>query len=404
VSVLELIAEHGSPLWLCDVDRLRRNAGTFRRTWQWAWPDTAVAYSYKTNRTPAVLTALADEGCMAEVVCEAELALARELGTDAAGIIVNGPAKTPALLAQAAAAGALVLADSAEELPRLAAAGVTRVGLRVAMDGVGVGPRRFGIAPADVAAAAGRAVGLGLRLEALGVHRVSIGFAAPLRPEGGLAESVFSVWPRMPAMHVEAATLLCGLATQLAAQETPVAALDLGGGFPAGPHLEECAAAVADALRAGGFAGRLLLEPGRALVADAVDLAVSVVAVKRLSGGERCIVVDGGTNLVAGALFRWPSIEPLEMDAGEPTPALVTGPLCLNIDVLHPAAELPPVGPGDLLRIRAVGAYHQSQSTQFGDLRPAVVAREAGAWRLAVRRETLDDLTAGIADRAKEVR
>jgi hypothetical protein len=62
------------------------------------------------------------------------------------------------------------------------------------------------------------------------------------------------------------------------------------------------------------------------------------------------------------------------------------------------------VEPSDLLCIRAVGAYHQSQSTQFGDLRPAVVARDDGAWRLDVRRETVDDLTAGIAGHAKEVR
>jgi len=42
-------------------------------------------------------------------------------------------------------------------------------------------------------------------------------------------------------------------------------------------------------------------------------------------------------------------------------------------------------------------AYQQVQSTQFGDLRPAVVAREGGTWRLARRREELSDLI--ICDR-----
>jgi hypothetical protein len=41
-----------------------------------------------------------------------------------------------------------------------------------------------------------------------------------------------------------------------------------------------------------------------------------------------------------------------------------------------------------------MGAYQQSQSTQFGDLRPAVVARDEGHWRLVSRRETLEDLVA----------
>ena len=79
-------------------------------------------------------------------------------------------------------------------------------------------------------------------------------------------------------------------------------------------------------------------------------------------------------------------------------PALVSGPLCLNVDVLHPAAALPDVQPGDALLVRDAGAYQQAQSTRFGDLRPAVLAREDGRWRVCLRRETLDDLLAGDID------
>jgi hypothetical protein len=53
--------------------------------------------------------------------------------------------------------------------------------------------------------------------------------------------------------------------------------------------------------------------------------------------------------------------------------------------------------------VRAVGAYQQVQSTQFGDLRPAVVAREGGRWRPCARRETLDDLLATDLDAAPAV-
>jgi hypothetical protein len=56
------------------------------------------------------------------------------------------------------------------------------------------------------------------------------------------------------------------------------------------------------------------------------------------------------------------------------------------------------------LAVRAVGAYQQTQSTQFGDLRPAVVARDGGEWRPAVRRETVADLVAGAVSDVKEVR
>ena len=44
--------------------------------------------------------------------------------------------------------------------------------------------------------------------------------------------------------------------------------------------------------------------------------------------------------------------------------------------------------------VRSVGAYQQTQSTQFGDLRPAVVARDDGHLRLVSRRETVEDLVA----------
>jgi hypothetical protein len=74
--------------------------------------------------------------------------------------------------------------------------------------------------------------------------------------------------------------------------------------------------------------------------------------------------------------------------------ALVTGPLCTSVDVLHPAADLGAVGEGDAVLIRGVGAYQQSMSTQFGDLRPAVVARDEGHWQLCSRRESVDDLVA----------
>jgi diaminopimelate decarboxylase len=120
-----------------------------------------------------------------------------------------------------------------------------------------------------------------------------------------------------------------------------------------------------------------------------------VVAVKHLEDGTRCTIVDGGMNLLPGALWSWPEIASACAVPGPRAPTLVTGPLCLNIDVLHPHADLPELAPGDLLLVRAVGAYQQAQSTRFGDLLPAVVARDEGRWRLAQRGETIDDITAG---------
>ncbi|MBW3609106.1 MAG: hypothetical protein KY463_12275, partial [Actinobacteria bacterium] len=389
MSVAELLAEHGSPLWLADVDRARDRLAAFRGAWSAAWAGgdgVEVSYSYKTNRTTAFLRAFAEDEAGAEVVCAAEYALARDVvGVDGARITVNGPAKPDALLERCAADGALVIADSLAELERLAVAGVNRAGLRVGLPGPEGHPTRFGIAPADVFAAGRRARDLGLTVEVLSVHLVSTDFTAAFGddsdpPTRTLAASVRVGWAKPAAVHAQAATALARLAAELG-----VTAIDLGGGFPAAPAVADHAAAVADVLRREDFSGRVLLEPGRALVADAVDLACTVVAVKALADGTTCAVVDAGTDLLPGALWAWPRLEALAPRVGGTgsAPTLVAGPLCLNIDVVAPAAELGELAPGDVLMARDVGAYQQVQSTQFGDLRPAVVAREGGTWRLA---------------------
>ena len=400
MSIAALVAEHGSPLWLADVDRARERLAGLQAAWSAAWVGgVEIAYSYKTNRTTVFLRAFADDGAGAEVVCAAEYALARDVvGIEGPRVTVNGPAKPDALLERAAADGALVIADSAAELERLALAGVTRAGIRVGLPGPEGTPSRFGIAPADVVAAGRRARDLGLVLEVLHVHLVSTDFTTELGGDSDprtLAASVRVGWAKAPAVHARAASILAGLAGELG-----VGAVDIGGGIPAAPApaADAHAAAVADALRAAGFAGRLILEPGRALVADAVDLACTVVAVKTLEDGRPCAVLDAGTNLLPGALWAWPRLEALEPRAGTPIrPTLVAGPLCLNIDVVAPAAQLGELAVGDVLIAREVGAYQQVQSTQFGDLRPAVVARDGGTWRLHRRREELADLI--ISDR-----
>ncbi len=386
-TIVELVAEHGSPLWLADVDRARERLAGFRAAWSAAWPQSEVAYSYKTNRTTAFLRAFADDGAGAEVVCAAEYALARDVvGVEGSRITVNGPSKPDALLERCAADGALVIADSAAELERLARAGVARAGLRVGLPGPEGHPSRFGIAPELVVAAGRRARELGLTLEVLSVHLVSTDFTAPLSGERPLAASVRVAWRKPPAIHARAATLLARLALELG-----VETIDLGGGFAAAPAVEADAATVAVALHEAGFDGRLMLEPGRALVTDAVDLACTVVAVKTLVDASRCAVVDAGTDLLAGSLWAWPRLEALQPRGGS-TPTLIAGPLCLNVDVVSPAIELGDLAVGDVLVARGVGAYQQVQSTQFGDLRPAVVARDGGTWRCHRRREELSDL------------
>jgi diaminopimelate decarboxylase len=358
-----------SPIWVADVARFGSNLRAFGAAWGAEWPRTCLAYSYKTNRLVDFLGAAERAGAGAEVACEAEYELAvAVVETDPRRIVVDGPAKPDALLARAGAGGALVLADSIAELARAAAHGVTRIGLRVAVDSFTGAVTRFGIAPSEIPAAAAAAAGLGLTVEALSTHLVSTDFD----PDSG---RVVVSWPRPADEHARAASLLARLAHGLTVSGHAIETIDLGGGFPVAPAVASHAREVSAALRAGGFDGTLLLEPGRAVVADAVDLVFTVVSVKTLADGSRCLVCDAGTNFLPGALAAPPRIEALEA-RGPVTPALVTGPLCLNVDVIHPRAQLPPMAPGARLVARAVGAYQQVAATQFGESPPPVLVRD----------------------------
>jgi diaminopimelate decarboxylase len=361
-----------SPVWLADVERFSSNLDAFAAAWRGVWPRTRVAYSYKTNRLAEFLQAAELAGADAEVVCEAEYELAvAVVETDPRTIIVDGPAKPDALLARAGAGGALVLVDSTAELDRAAACGVHRIGLRVAIDSFTGAVTRFGIAPSDIVAAARAASGLGLIVEAVSTHLVSTDFDSD-------SGRILVSWPRPADEHARAAALLARLARELRADGHSVTTIDLGGGFPPAPAVAPHARAVAAALRSGAFGGTLLLEPGRAVVADAVDLEFSVVAVKTLADGSRCLVCDAGTNFLPGALITPPALEALE-SRGPVSPALVTGPLCLNVDVIHPRAELPTLEPGARLLARSVGAYQQVAATQFGESPPRVALRGPAA-------------------------
>src|SRR5262249_21308133 len=150
-------------------------------------------------------------GAGAEVVCEAEYELAiGVVETDPRKMVVDGPAKPDALLARAGAGGALVLVDSIAELDRAAAAGVTPIGLRVAIQSFTGAITRFGIAPSEIAAAARAADQLGLTVEALSTHLVSTDFDS-------VSGRVVVSWPRPADEHARAAALLASLSRSLSA-------------------------------------------------------------------------------------------------------------------------------------------------------------------------------------------
>ncbi|OAD21322.1 diaminopimelate decarboxylase [Candidatus Thiomargarita nelsonii] len=186
--------------------------------------------------------------------------------------------------------------------------------------------------------------------------------------------------------------------------------LDIGGGFPSknklkGTYLppdvsvppldtfaEKVSEGLYNALKPGDFP-KLYLETGRALIDEAGYLISTVFASKRLPDGRKSYVLDAGVNLLFTATWYKFTIETDREMQGLGEPALLNGPLCMNIDVVDDGILLPPMKRGTRLILSPVGAYNVTQWMQFIEYRPAVVlVTETGEVELIREREDLSDL------------
>ena len=143
----------------------------------------------------------------------------------------------------------------------------------------------------------------------------------------------------------------------------------------------------------------VLMEPGRSIVADAGMTVYTVSTVKCLKNFKNYVIVDGGMAdnprycLYRSAYTVLP--EKASEESGEEVFDLV-GRCCESGDILQPGVTLPAnIRRGDLVAVCTTGAYNYSMASNYNRLgRPPVVMLEQGKSRLAVRRETPDDLCA----------
>jgi diaminopimelate decarboxylase len=179
---------------------------------------------------------------------------------------------------------------------------------------------------------------------------------------------------------------------------------NLGGGLgvrytqaqPAPPTIEEYVDAIVEAAHAHGIGAgrRLLIEPGRALCANAGVTLYTVESVKQ--NVSRWVAVDGGMSDNLRPMLYGARYEAHVADRFDGTlECVLAGKHCESGDVLVRAALLDDPRPGDLIVTPATGAYgHAMASNYNGVPRPPVIFCSDGDARAVVRRERPDDLTA----------
>ena len=145
-----------------------------------------------------------------------------------------------------------------------------------------------------------------------------------------------------------------------------------------------------------GFEGRLLLEPGRFLVAQAGALVARVLNVKR-NGKKTFVITDAAMNdlIARRSTRRTTRLCRCGWRAGKAKIVDVVGPVCETGDFFARDRKLAPVEPGDLVALLDAGAYGMAQSSNYNSRpRAAEVLVEGEKARLIRRRETMADLLA----------
>lgn len=390
---------YGSPLYVVSEQTLRRKYRQFIKAFRSFYPDTIVAYSYKTNYLMGICAILRQEGTWAEVTSGFEYDLARLVGVPGNQIVFNGPYKSSDQLLRAVQEGALINIDSLAEIHQLEEIAAhfkspLKVGVRVNMN-LNYPPwNKFGFNLES-----GQAMETCQRIQASGALQV-----AGLHIHAG-------TYLTDPGIYSQAMSGLIGLAQQIKKfLDIDIEYLDLGGGYASAntplnqmlpgettcPTFEQYADALCSPLlrQLSQLKRKLLLilEPGRALVDECMVLLATVVSTKRLSDGTKGVIVDAGVNLLPTSYYfkhDLAAAENLEVTSEEVN---IYGPLCMQVDVLRLGVRMPPLQKGSVLVIKNVGAYNFVHSLQFIFPRPAVVLIHEGQADLLFQAENTSDL------------
>ncbi|OYT12347.1 MAG: diaminopimelate decarboxylase [Bacteroidetes bacterium 4572_112] len=401
-SVKEMIANHGSPLFVISEATIRKTYRTAKRAFTTRYPKVQFAWSYKTNYLNAVCNTFHQEGSWAEVVSGFEYEKAMRNGVDGRHIIFNGPDKTEADLLKAIENKSLIHIDHLDEyymITKIAEETKLRpqVAIRVNMD-TGIYPMwdRFGFNYEN-----GQAwdvlnkIMMGKKMDLIGLHSHIGTYMMKAEPYGIAASKL--------------ADLAVGLRQKY---DHYVKYIDLGGGFaskntlkgaflPAedtNPTFDDYAEAITSALLNSNINPEhlptLILETGRALIDDAGSLLGTVITNKRNSVGARNTVLDIGVNILFTSFWYDHKITPAQEFSHHVEDTKIYGPLCMNIDVIRENVSLPPLNAGDNIVMHRVGAYNMTQWMQFITLRPAVVMiSETGDVNVIRDSEKIENIT-----------
>ena len=405
VDVSAIAAEVGTPVYIYSkatfLDHLTKIQTAY------AGIDTTVCYSIKACGNINILKCLADAGSGFDIVSGGELYRAQRAGADMSKIVFAGVGKTDKEILEALDAGIGTFnIESEPELENLIAlckkhGKTTRAALRVNPDikydshkhiTTGVKETKFGVDIERTMKIYDQYADNGVvDMSAIHVHLGS----------GGKTIDPYVNYVKKVLPLVE----------DLRSKGHTIDTLDLGGGYGADyetgtvPSAADYAAGVVPLLKAANL--KLILEPGKSIIANAA-IMLSQVVFKKTGGEKTFVIVDAGMNdLIRPCLYEafhfiWPvnvdekympqkRMQALEVGGAEVVD--VVGPICEGTDYFAKDRSMPPVERGDLVAVFSAGAYGYTMASNY-NARPMCpeVLVDGDQYTVIRKRQTYEDL------------
>ncbi len=381
----ELVSTFGTPALIVDEAALRDRARRYQDGLRSRWPNSEVIWASKSLPLTSVFRLLGQEGLGIDVAGGGELVMALAAGINPAKIVVHGNAKTDDELEMAVKAGVgTIVIDNFDDIDRLEriVKGEQAVLVRIIpgvlpdthlANATGQDDSKFGLSISDAKVAIERLkASKKLRLDGLHLH---------------LGSQIMSTQPFIQSIEAIASL-------------GEFAVYDLGGGLgvrytykDSPPSIEEYLdALIYTARKYLPSTAKILIEPGRSMVADAAVTLYRVVTIKRSL--RTFVAIDGGmADNLEVSLYgqRFEATVANRVGGGE-LYSLV-GRHCESGDILIDGVRLQDPKVGDIIAVPVTGAYCLTMANNYnGARRPPVVFCLDGLARAVVRRETYEDL------------
>ncbi|MEI6185736.1 MAG: diaminopimelate decarboxylase [Dehalococcoidia bacterium] len=402
-----LLRKYGSPLYVFDEATIRSQCQEYMHEFKSRYRDTTAAYASKAFINKAVAQIIKEEGMGLDTVSGGEINVARAVGFDPVKVFFHGNNKSEAELNMALDWGlGRIVVDNLHELEllnRLAAGRKIKANILLRLN-PGVDPHthkhtttgildsKFGF-PIGTGQAE-EAVKKALLLKNIVLHGLHFHLGSPISETGPYKQGLEVVLKFAAAMKAK--------------HSFTMKELSPGGGFAVRyissaeiPPVSSYADSIVSNLIAltsklGLPKPRLIIEPGRSIIARSGVAIYTVGSIKDIPSVRTYVCVDGGMgDNIRPALYeaKYEALLANKVNARNTRKITIAGRYCESGDILIRDIAMPEVTAGDLVAIPVCGAYCVPMSSNYNMVpHPAIVMVSAGRSRIIRRRQKYSDL------------